>query len=50
MLRFYQRPAWLNVLRLFANIDNNQEMVAKLTATTMRQLAYDGFAQKHVDS
>lgn len=39
MLRFYQRPDWLNVLRLFANIDDREETVAMQMANTMRQLA-----------
>jgi hypothetical protein len=38
MLRFYQRPDWLNVLRLFANIDENEETVAMKTAATMSQI------------
>ena len=39
MLQFYQRSSWLNVLRLFANIDENGETVATRMAVTMRQLA-----------
>src|SRR5678816_1779536 len=38
MLHFYQRPAWLNVLRVFANIDESEETVAMKTAAMMRQL------------
>jgi hypothetical protein len=38
MLRFYQRPEWLNVLRLFANIDEDEQTVAMRIATTMRQI------------
>ena len=38
MLRFYQRSEWLNVLRLFANIDEHEETVAMKTAAMMRQL------------
>jgi len=36
MVRFYQRPDWLNVLRLFANIDEDEKTVAMRTAATMR--------------
>jgi hypothetical protein len=39
MLHFYQRPGWLNVLRLFANIDEHEETVAMQIASTMRRLA-----------
>jgi len=39
MLLFYQQPGWLNVLRLFANIDEHEETVAMQMASTMRQLA-----------
>lgn len=39
MLRFYQHPGWLNVLRLFANIDEDEETVAIRTAASMRQLS-----------
>jgi len=38
MLRFYQRPGWLNVLRLFANIDESEETVATKAAVMMGQL------------
>jgi hypothetical protein len=38
MLQFYQRPGWLNVLRLFANIDESEETVSMKTAARMRQL------------
>lgn len=38
MLRFYQCPGWLNVLRLFANIDETEETVATKAAAMMRQL------------
>jgi hypothetical protein len=38
MLRFYQRPDWLNVLRVFANIDESEETVAIKAAAMMRQL------------
>src|SRR5215213_160447 len=39
MLQFYQRPGWLNVLRLFANIDESEETVAMRMAATMCRLA-----------
>jgi len=39
MLRFYQRPGWLNVLRYFANIDEDENTVGLRTATKLRQLA-----------
>jgi hypothetical protein len=38
MLRFYQRPDWLNVLRVFANIDESEETVAIKAAAMMRQI------------
>jgi hypothetical protein len=38
MLRFYQHPGWLNVLRVFANIDESEETVAIKAAAMMRQL------------
>lgn len=38
LLRFYQRSDWLNVLRLFANIDESEETVSMKTAARMRQL------------
>ena len=38
MLQFYQRSGWLNVLRLFANIEENEETVAMRAAASMRQL------------
>jgi hypothetical protein len=38
MLQFYQRPGWLNVLRLFANIDESEETVSMKMAARMRQL------------
>jgi len=37
-LQFYQRPGWLNVLRVFANIDESEETVATKTAAMMRRL------------
>jgi hypothetical protein len=39
MLHFYQSRGWLNVLRLFANIDEDEKTVAMRMASTMRQLA-----------
>ena len=38
MWRFYQRPEWLNVLRLFANIDEDEDSVAAQAISMMRQL------------
>jgi hypothetical protein len=38
MLQFYRRPDWLNVLRVFANIDESEETVATKTAAMMRRL------------
>jgi hypothetical protein len=42
MLRFYQRPEWLNVLRDFANIDEDENTVGLRMATKLRQLASNG--------
>jgi hypothetical protein len=42
MLRFYQRPGWLNVLRYFANIDEDENTVGLRMAAKLRQLAADG--------
>lgn len=42
MLRFYQRPGWLNVLRDFANIDEDENTVGLRMAARLRQLARDG--------
>src|SRR5262249_1911985 len=39
MLRFYQRPGWLTVLRLFANIDEDETSVAARACAVMRELA-----------
>ena len=39
MLHFYQRPDWLNVLRLFANIEEDEQTVAVRMASNMRRLA-----------
>jgi hypothetical protein len=39
MLRFYQQPGWLNVLKLFANIEENEAPVLARVAATMRDLA-----------
>jgi len=38
MLRFYQRAEWLNILRLFANIDENESSVEERIAVAIRQL------------
>ena len=42
MLRFYQRPGWVNVLRDFANIDEDESTVGLRMAAGLRQLAADG--------
>jgi hypothetical protein len=39
MLRFYQRQGWSNVLRLFANIDEDETSVLARVAATMLDLA-----------
>jgi hypothetical protein len=39
MLRFYQRPEWQSVLRLFANIDEDEDAVLSCAAAEMRRLA-----------
>lgn len=44
MWRFYQRPEWLNVLRLFANIDEDEGSVAAQAISTMRQLTLKSHA------
>ncbi len=38
MLHFYQKREWPAVLRLFANIDENEESVVARTAAAMREL------------
>src|SRR5918911_2181524 len=38
MLRFYQRPDWPAVLRLFANVDEDESSVAARAAAAMREL------------
>src|SRR5262245_47472766 len=38
MLRFYQKRGWPEVLRLFANIDENEESVVAQAAAAMREL------------
>ena len=39
LLRFYQRPDWPDVLRLFANVDEDEASVAAQAAAAMRELA-----------
>jgi hypothetical protein len=39
MLRFYQRPEWPKVLRLFANIDEDDSAVAARVGAAMHELA-----------
>jgi hypothetical protein len=39
MLRFYQRPDWLGVLRLFANVDEDEASVTEQVVTICRELA-----------
>ena len=38
MLRFYQRPDWSAILRLFANIDEDEASVAARAGVVMREL------------
>jgi len=38
MLRFYQRPGWMESLRFFANIDEDEELVAARVSAAMREL------------
>lgn len=38
MLRFYQRPGWPTVLRLFANIDEDEASVAAQVGAAIREL------------
>jgi hypothetical protein len=38
MLRFYQRPNWTSVLRLFANIDEDEATVAARVGAAIREL------------
>ena len=45
MLRFYQRPGWLNVLRYFANIDENENTVG-----LRRRLSCASSHQSEMDS
>ena len=39
MLRFYQRPDWSTVLRLFANVDEDEASVTRRAVAIMRELA-----------
>ena len=38
MFRFYQRPEWPTVLRLFANVDEDAASVAARVGVAMREL------------
>jgi len=38
MLRFYNEPGWLNVLRHFANFDEDEAIIAARVAANMREL------------
>ena len=38
MLRFYRRPNWLEVLRLFANVDEDEASVLERVGAALRQL------------
>jgi len=38
IMQFYQRPDWLNVLRVFANIDESEETVSMKTAARIAAL------------
>lgn len=49
ILLFYQCPGWLNQLRLFANIDEDEETVATRTAASMRQLAASRMGHKECE-
>jgi hypothetical protein len=40
MLCFYQRPEWLSILRFFANIDEDESIVAKRITTAIGQLVF----------
>jgi hypothetical protein len=42
MLGFYQRPGWPTVLRLFANVDEDETTVAARACEGMRELALSG--------
>jgi hypothetical protein len=46
MLRFYQRPGWLNVLRDFANIDEDENTVGLRMAAKLRQFAAAGSSRE----
>lgn len=50
MLRFYQRPDWPRVLRLFANIDEDDASVAARVAASIREIAisHGEFAENDV--
>lgn len=39
MLRFYRRPDWPTVLKLFANIDEDEETVVRQVAAIIREFA-----------
>ena len=39
LLRFYQRPSWLNILRLFANIDEDKVTIAGRLGVALSELA-----------
>ncbi|MDQ3818819.1 MAG: hypothetical protein M3362_14240, partial [Acidobacteriota bacterium] len=39
MLRFYRRADWIEALRLFANIDECEELVAERAGAIMRELS-----------
>jgi hypothetical protein len=45
MLRFYQRPEWSKILRLFANIDEDDSTVAARVGAAMHELALLRFAE-----
>ena len=38
MMRFYRRPDWLDVLRLFANVDEDEASVLERAGAALRQL------------
>jgi hypothetical protein len=41
MLCFYRRPDWADVLRMFANIDEDEESVGARVGSAMREIAID---------
>jgi hypothetical protein len=50
MLRFYHRPDWATVLRLFANIDEDEASVAARVGSAVRELAVSQGATAGADA